>query len=190
MSPQKLLPVSCAQAKRILLIGPSCSGKTTLSQKLGQILNLPAYDLDDLHWLPDWKARELDDFRAQVKQVVDQERWILAGNYSRSQDLSWPRAELILWLDFEKALILRRFFKRTLWRYLSHTASCNGNYESLKTIFGKDSLYRWIQDTHQLQRDRYQERLASDPDKVCVRLTDPQAVQALLRQFSQMQEIP
>lgn len=37
-------------AKNIVLIGPSKAGKTTVSQLLGQRLNMPVVQLDDLRW--------------------------------------------------------------------------------------------------------------------------------------------
>jgi hypothetical protein len=36
--------------RSIILIGPSLAGKTTLSRLLGERLNLPVVDLDDLRW--------------------------------------------------------------------------------------------------------------------------------------------
>jgi adenylate kinase family enzyme len=36
---------------KILIVGTSCTGKTTLGKRLNEKLNLPHFDLDDMHWL-------------------------------------------------------------------------------------------------------------------------------------------
>ena len=42
---------------RVVVIGASCSGKTTFTRRLAEILDYPLTELDRLHWLPDWKPR-------------------------------------------------------------------------------------------------------------------------------------
>ena len=39
--------------KRIIVIGPNGSGKSELSRKLGDILELPLYHLDNIWWKED-----------------------------------------------------------------------------------------------------------------------------------------
>ena len=43
--------------QRMVIIGATGSGKTTLGRRVAQKLRLPLVDLDELHWLPGWKAR-------------------------------------------------------------------------------------------------------------------------------------
>ncbi len=48
---------------RIVVIGSSCSGKSTLSQFLANKLNSEYIELDQLHWLPNRQERPDDEFR-------------------------------------------------------------------------------------------------------------------------------
>jgi adenylate kinase family enzyme len=170
--------------QRILIVGISCTGKTTLAKKLHQRLTIPYTDLDDLHWLPGWKERPIEELRAQVKHLVEQPQWIIAGNYQRTQDLSWPHAELIIWLDFPLWTIYQRLLQRTLQRVLWKQSCCNGNYESWKTaFFSRQSMFVWVKETAQRTRTRYHERLATTPQMV--RLRSTREVKLFLKQLSE-----
>jgi shikimate kinase len=54
----------------IVLIGPSRAGKTTLAKLLGEALNLPALDLDELRW----------QYYAEIGYEKTQERAAIAAN--------------------------------------------------------------------------------------------------------------
>lgn len=47
---------------RIVIVGTSCAGKTTLGKKLAQESGIPYTDLDDLHWNPGWTETPHDQF--------------------------------------------------------------------------------------------------------------------------------
>ena len=65
--------------QRIIVIGTSCSGKTTLALKLAAKFDIPHIELDQLYWLPEWKQRPADEFRPLVQEAVAAERWISCG---------------------------------------------------------------------------------------------------------------
>ena len=44
--------------KRVLIIGPNCSGKTTFSRRLRDKLAIPLVHLDSLYWLDNWEVGE------------------------------------------------------------------------------------------------------------------------------------
>lgn len=46
------------KVKRISVIGGSGTGKTTLSDNLSKVLNIPVYHLDGIHYLENWKIRD------------------------------------------------------------------------------------------------------------------------------------
>lgn len=142
--------------QRILVVGPSGSGKSTLGHQLAQQLGLPAFELDDLNWLPNWQMRPASELRESVQAIVDTEAWILIGNYERTQDLSWSQADLVIWLDLGKIRVLWRVFWRCLRRAGLRQTCCNGNYESLGMTFAsKESLLLWIWQTHAQIHQRY-----------------------------------
>jgi ATP-dependent protease Clp ATPase subunit len=46
--------LNCAKSN-ICLYGPPGSGKSVVAKKLGELLNMPVYDVDDDHLESDWK---------------------------------------------------------------------------------------------------------------------------------------
>jgi adenylate kinase family enzyme len=73
--------------KRVVVIGTSCSGKTTFASQLADQFSIPHTELDVLHWLPEWEMQPLEEFRSLVKEVVEKDRWVIDGNYSKVRDI-------------------------------------------------------------------------------------------------------
>lgn len=43
---------------RILIIGDSCSGKTTMGRRISTQTGIPHLDLDEIHWLDNWTEKD------------------------------------------------------------------------------------------------------------------------------------
>jgi adenylate kinase family enzyme len=82
--------------KRIVIIGNSGCGKTTLANKLGSILKINCIDLDDYYWLSNWQPRDLEEFYIIVDKLTQNQTWIISGNYSKVRDLIWSKCDLII----------------------------------------------------------------------------------------------
>jgi adenylate kinase family enzyme len=134
--------------QRIIVTGCTGSGKTTLARQLAQRLRIPAIDLDDLHWGPNWTPVPLAEFRAKTDQASAQPAWAISGNYRIVRDLLWPRADTLIWLDYALPLVFYRLMKRTISRIITGELACNGNRESLSAAFGKDSIILWLFKTY------------------------------------------
>lgn len=138
---------------RILVLGTSGSGKSTLARALGRRLGCPVTELDSLFWLPDWETRPLSDFRARVAGVVCGETWIIDGNYSMVRDLSWPRASLVIWLDYTLPRVFLQALCRTLRRVFTRQELFAGNREDFRRAFlSRDSILVWVLKTHARRR--------------------------------------
>ena len=117
--------------QRIVTIGSSSSGKTTLGKALSRKLNIEHKELDSFYWEANWKEASLDDFRKRVMLFVETKSWITDGNYSQVIDIVWPRATHVIWLDYPFHIIMKQFFTRSVLRSLKREELWNGNRETL-----------------------------------------------------------
>lgn len=102
--------------QRVLIIGISGAGKTTLATQMSQKLGLPLFHLDKLFWLPNWQMPEMQDWQSKVQQLAQQDSWIVDGNYANTNPILMPRADTIIYFDFSRMVSLYRVLKR----YFSH----------------------------------------------------------------------
>lgn len=147
--------------RRIVVLGTSGCGKTTLARDLAKLLSLPHIELDALHWEPRWTEAPRDVFRARVAQAVARESWIVDGNYGKARDIVWPRADTIIWLDYSMTIIFTRVFARTMRRCWSGQELWSGNRERFWTQFftTNDSILVWVLTSWRKHRRDYPKAL-------------------------------
>ena len=75
--------------RRIVVIGSSCSGKTTLAKKIADELGIQHIELDAIHWMPNWVPRPPEELRTLTAAAVAQDRWVVDGNYRVVRDIVW-----------------------------------------------------------------------------------------------------
>lgn len=142
--------------QRIAVVGTSGSGKTTLARQLAGRLGVPHVELDALHWDANWTMAPLPVFRERVARALAGNAWVADGNYSKARDLVWPRAQLIVWLDYGLPVIFWRLFWRSLRRGMLREDLWNGNRERLRDQFcSRDSLFLWALQTDRRHRAEY-----------------------------------
>lgn len=178
-------PVGRHGPERILVVGLSCAGKTTLARKLGEVLGCPHVELDGLFWEPGWVEAEVEVFRARVQAATSGDRWVTCGNYwSKLRPYLWPRADTVVWLDLPLWLIELRVIRRTFVRVFGRRPLWNGNRERLVNLWAKDALWRFNLDHRKRISDRYEGAMA-DPQWSHVefhRLRSPREVDRYLTQ--------
>ena len=160
---------------RINVTGTSCSGKTTLARALAARLQLPRIELDALYWGPGWTPVPAETFRARVADAVAGERWVIDGGYSPVRDLTWGRADTIVWLDYPLTTVLRRWARRTVTRLRTREEFWpgTGNRERPSHVVGRDSLLWWILSTQRRRRRTTAATLLARPDLRVIRLSSP-----------------
>ncbi|MEA2575741.1 MAG: hypothetical protein QOH93_3039 [Chloroflexia bacterium] len=141
---------------RIVVIGSSGSGKTTMARNIAARTGSPYIELDALHWGPNWTAAPTESLREQVQMAVQGERWTVDGNYRIVRDIVWARATTIVWLDYPFWLVAWRILSRTLQRAIKQVELWNGNRESLRSAFlSRKSILLWMLQTHGKLRREY-----------------------------------
>lgn len=143
--------------ERIAVTGSTGSGKSTFARELARRLGVPHVELDALHWDPGWTAAPRELFRERTAAALPPDgRWVVDGNYRPVRDISWGRADTLLWLDYPLPLVFWRLARRTLWRGVARVELYNGNRESLREhLFTRQSLFLWLLKTHHRRRREY-----------------------------------
>lgn len=145
--------------QKIIVVGSSCSGKTSTGRLIEKHSGIPFIDLDDVFWKPGWQGTDDDEFREKIDKITKNDSWCLSGNYNRINDLTWARADAIVWLNFPFPVVFRQALYRTFKRALTKELVCNGNTESLvKAFFSKDSILWWVYKTYPSMTKRYLDR--------------------------------
>ena len=108
------IPVINTRPKKVAIIGSGGSGKSALAREFGQALDLPVYHLYALFWRPGWVETPRDEWRATIEKLVEQDAWILDGNYGGTIEIRLAAADTIVFLDLPKTLCLWRVLKRTV----------------------------------------------------------------------------
>jgi adenylate kinase family enzyme len=163
--------------QRIVVVGNTGTGKTTLARQLSSHTGLPHIELDALHWGPNWIPVDAAVFGQRISDVIQTKHWIIDGNYSRMREIIWRRADTIVWLDYALVVVLWRLFWRTIRRSIRRQLLWGTNRERLWTqFFSRDSLFIWAL-KKQWSRRRHYPALFKQPAYAhlqTIRLRSPQ----------------
>ncbi|WP_099157410.1 DNA topology modulation protein [Virgibacillus ndiopensis] len=100
--------------RKILIIGGSGAGKSTLARQLGDILHIPVYHLDSIFWKPGWQSIERDDLISEQRKIVQNNTWIIDGNYSTTIDIRLNEADTVIFLHYKTIRCLYGVVKRRI----------------------------------------------------------------------------
>ena len=169
---------------RIVVIGTTGAGKTTLAGEIARAFDVPHVELDYHRFRPNWVETPDDEFRESVREALRGDRWVADGNYGLARDVIWPRATLLVWLDYPIYVVMWRLFWRTVGRGVFRKELWHGNREKLWWHFvTRDSLFLWALKTHWRRRRQIPEHLARPEHGhlELVHLRSPRATREWLR---------
>ena len=158
--------------KRVLVAGTSGSGKTTVARSLAEILGVPHVEIDELFHGPNWRPNP--DFVAAVESFSSREAWITEWQYGSVRPLLAARADLLVWLDYPRALVMSQVVRRTIRRRIRREVLWNGNVEPpLRTIVSnREHIIRWAWRTHRKTAQAVEELVRARPGLPVVRLAN------------------
>ena len=161
-----------------------------MAADIGRILGLPHVEIDALYWEPGWKESPRQVFRQRLAQALEGPAWVVDGNYNNSaRDITWGRAEALVWLDYGLGIILWRLFRRTLARTLSGEMLWGTNRETWRgAFFDKDSLFLFAIRSAPRHKFTYPEALATpEYAHLCaIRLRSPAEGKRFLAELQEM----
>jgi adenylate kinase family enzyme len=137
--------------QRIVVVGTTSSGKSTLAKAMSERLSYDFIELDALYWEPNWKGADPHVFLERVENAVHADTWVVAGNYSRVRDLIWSRAEAVIWLDYPLPIVFWRLLLRSIRRSVTREELWNGNRETFwhhLKLWSEESLFHWLFKTY------------------------------------------
>jgi len=166
---------------RVVVVGTSCAGKTTLARRLADILASEHVELDSIYWGPGWTPRP--DFIQTVLAIAQRPRWVIDGNYSAVRDVIWRRSSAIVWLDYSFARVFSQALRRTARRIITRERLYAGNRETVRNaLLARDGIPWWVIRTHGKRRRDFPELLRR-PDyrhAAVIQLDRPAAAEAFL----------
>ena len=89
-------------------------GKSSFARKLSEKKGIPVYHLDSYFWKPGWVESSQKEFREKQQRLVEQERWIIEGNYTSTYKIRSQKADTLIYLELPLAACLYRVVKRRI----------------------------------------------------------------------------
>lgn len=169
--------------QRIVVVGSSCAGKSTLASELSALLGQRWVEMDALYWAPHWQKAPTEVFHRRVAECAAGERWVCDGNYREVRDILWPRATAVIWLDYAPLRVFGRALRRTVLRALTRRELWSGNRESFRQSFlSRESILLFVIKTFYRRRRQFTELRAQNayPQLSWLHFTRPQQAQDFL----------
>ena len=101
--------------KRVVVIGPGASGKSTLAVQLGEVTGLPVIELDKVFWRAGLVATPSDQWAEVQQNLVKEDRWILDGDLGSYDaiEVRLRAADMVIFLDFSLVRCAWRAIRRS-----------------------------------------------------------------------------
>ena len=131
--------------QRVLVVGGPGSGKSTLAAAIGRRTGLPVIHLDQHYWRPGWVEPDKPEWLGRVEALVGADSWVIDGNYGSALNVTFARADTLVWLDLPTWLCLWRIVRRAArhrggvrpdmaegcperleWEFVAYTATFRG----------------------------------------------------------------
>lgn len=100
---------------KIIVIGQSGAGKSTMTRELQQLLAVPVLHLDRIwHRLEATETGRAVFLAEQQSFMKNHEEWIIDGNYRGTMEPRMQAADTVIWLQISRPQAVLRVIKRSL----------------------------------------------------------------------------
>ena len=147
---------------RIVIVGTSGSGKTTVARQAAQRLGVTPVELDSIRHRENWYELPDGEFRESIAGIVAGDRWVIDGNYSFTWDITMPRATQVVWLDLPRSVVMTQVIWRSLCRAALRLELWNGNRETFSSWLRADHPIRWAWATHHDRQNKFAQKMTSN----------------------------
>jgi len=150
---------------KINVVGTSASGKSTFGRQLANRLDVPFIEMDQVFWGADWREPPDAEFFPRLETALNEESWVLDGNYTRTTPIKWKHIDLVIWLDYSFSRTLFQSITRAINRSYTKTELWpnTGNCESFRKLFSRDSIVLWMIEGYSKNRTKYLKAM-TNPD--------------------------
>lgn len=144
---------------RIVVVGSSGSGKTTVARRIADILDIPHLEMDALYHRDGFTNEAHDDFVPILDEFTDADRWVVDGNYGSAgaHEVAWPKADTFVWMDLPRRTAMARVVRRTLKRAILREELWSGIREPLSNFYSLDpyrNIIVWTWSRHAYRRQK------------------------------------
>lgn len=121
---------------KILIVGDSCRGKSTLASKISEKLGIPHHSTDDFYYEVKFtKIRDRKESIENIKKIFQNEKWIVEGTTKHLIEHGLHSADVIIHLRYKSILaqwvvLIKRYFKRD-------NETIGGTYKLMKHVLYK-----------------------------------------------------
>jgi len=101
--------------KRVVILGPGASGKSTLAARLGEVTGLRVIHLDRVFWGPGLVAMPREAWEQTQQAMVAEDGWILDGDLGPQDavEVRLRAADTVIFLDFSLLRCAWRAMRRS-----------------------------------------------------------------------------
>lgn len=106
---------SLKEMKRVVILGPGASGKSTLAVLLGEITGLGVMELDKIFWGPGLVPKSRDQWVNIQQALVEADGWIMDGDLGPDDavEVRLRAADTLILLDFSLVRCAWRALRRS-----------------------------------------------------------------------------
>lgn len=149
--------------KRVIVIGTTGSGKSTMATNVAALIDAPVIELDRFLWMPGWQQRDNQEYLRLLENALHTEKWVIDGNTRRNRPLVWGEADTLIWLNYGFFVNYSRLLWRTIKRVIKKEEVLPGCVETFRSQFlSSDSLLVWFFKTFWKRKKDYRNALKQE----------------------------